>query len=94
MPHASSAQSPPERGGLVTLRISVHSDKVTQDTDEVLIRTCAEGVIKVPKSLVKEGEESGHVVFEAQVPSDVATAVRSICAELLRLTHTKQEDSR
>ena len=90
MPHASPIQLPPE-GDLVTLRFSVHSDKVTSDTDDVFIHTCAGGVIKVPKSLMKEGEESGHVVFEARVPSDVAAAVRSICAELFRLTYTEEE---
>ncbi len=90
MPHASPIQKPPD--DLVTLRFSVHSDKITSDTDEVIIRTCAGGIIKVPKTLMKERGESGHVVFEAQVPSDVAVAVRSICAELYRLTYTEEED--
>ena len=90
MPHASPIQKPPA-GDLVTLRFSVHADKVTQASDEVFIRTCAEGVIRVPKTLMKESEESGYVVFEARVPSDVAAAVRSICAELFRLTYTKEE---
>lgn len=91
MPHASPIQKPPD-GDLVTLRFSVHSDKITSDTDEVIIRTCAGGVIKVPKTLMKDGGESGHVVFEARVPGDVAVAVRSICAELYRLTYSEEED--
>ncbi|HXZ72086.1 MAG TPA: hypothetical protein VEH31_14640 [Streptosporangiaceae bacterium] len=45
----------------------------------------------MPKSLMREGEEAGHVVFEARVPGDVAAAVRSICAELFRLTCTEEE---
>ena len=90
MPHASHKENPPG-SDLVTVRFSVHSDKVTQGSDEVFIRTCAEGVIRVPKTLMKEGEEAGQVVFEARVPGDVAAAVRSICAELYRLTSTQQE---
>ena len=90
MPHASHIDKPPDNG-LVTLRFSVDSDKVTPGTDEVFIRTRAEGVIRVPKSLMREGEEAGQVVFEARVPGDVAAAVRSICAELFRLTHTEVE---
>lgn len=91
MPHASPIQLPPE-GNLVNLRFSVHSDKVTRATDEVFIRTCTGGVIKVPNSLMKEGKESGYVVFEARVASDVAAAVRSICAELFRLAYTREEE--
>lgn len=90
MPHASHKDTPTDNG-LVTLRFSVDSDKVTPGTDEVFIRTRAEGVIRVPKSLIREGEEAGHVVFEARVPGDVAAAVRSICAELFRLTCTEEE---
>jgi hypothetical protein len=90
MPHASHKENP-TGSDLVTLRFSVHSDKVTPGTDEVFIRTCAEGVIRVPKTLMREGAESGQVVFEARVPGDVAAAVRSICAELYRLTYTGQE---
>lgn len=90
MPHASHMDKPPENG-LVTLRFSVDSSKITPGTDEVFIRTCAEGVIRVPKSLMNDGEEAGQVVFEARVPADVAAAVRSICAELFRLTYTREE---
>jgi hypothetical protein len=90
MPHASHIHKPADNG-LVTLRFSVDSDKVTPGTDEVFISTCAEGVIKVPKSLMKDGKENGYVVFEARVPADVAAAVRSICAELFRLTYTQEE---
>ena len=90
MPHASPIQRPPD--SLVTVRFSVHADKVTKADDEVLIRTCAGGVIRVPETLLKESDEAGQMVFEARLPSDVAIAVRSICAELFRLTYTKEED--
>jgi hypothetical protein len=90
MPHPSHLDRPQD--GLVTLRFSVHADKVTRAADEVFIRTCAQGVIAIPRTLMREGEESGHVVFEARVPGDVAAAIRSICAELFRLTYTEQED--
>ena len=90
MPHATHINKPDE-GDLVTLRFSVPSDKVTPGIDEVFISTCAEGVIRVPRTLMREGEESGHVVFEARVPADVAVAVRSVCAELFRLTYTEAE---
>lgn len=91
MPHVSTIRRP-QPDEPVTLRFSVHADKVTPAGDEVFIRTCAEGVIRVPKTLMREGEEAGYVVFEAQVRSDVAAAVRSICAELFRLTYTEQDD--
>jgi hypothetical protein len=90
MPHASHRDTPTDND-LVTLRFSVDSGKVTQGTDEVFISTRAEGVIRVPKTLVNPGEENGHVVFEARMPADVAAAVRSICAELFRLTYTEEE---
>jgi hypothetical protein len=91
MPHATHVEKSRE-DGLVALRVSVHSDKVMLSGDEVFIRTSADGVIKVPKSLLRGGEESGYVVFEAWVPGDVAAAVRSICAELFRLTCTGEDD--
>jgi hypothetical protein len=90
MPHASHSDTPTDND-LVTLRFSVDSGKVTPGTDEVFISTCADGVIRVPKSLMKQGKEDGYVVFEARVPGDVAAAVRSICAELFRLTYTQEE---
>jgi hypothetical protein len=91
MPHVTPIQGP-QPDDLVTLRFSVHSEKVTSTTSEVFIRTCGEGVIRVPKTLMKQEEESGHVIFEARVPRDVAAAVRSICAELFRLTYSHAED--
>jgi len=91
MPHVSHLYKPAE-GDLVVLRISVRSDKITPGNDEVFINTCADGVIRVPKTLMREGDEPGYVVFEALVPADVAAAVRSICAELFRLTRTSEED--
>jgi hypothetical protein len=90
MPHASHKENPPG-SDLVTVRFSVPADKVTLGTDDVLIRTCADGVIRVPKSLMRKDGEAGDVVFEARLPGDVAAAVRSICAELYRLTATEQE---
>lgn len=60
--------------------------------DEVFISTAADGVIRVPKSLMREGDDPGYMVFEALVPSDVAAAVRSICAELFRLTRTSEAE--
>lgn len=90
MPHASHLWRPVE-GGLVVVRISVRSDKVTPGNDEVVIKTCADGVIRVPKTLMKEGDEPGYVAFEARLPGDVAAAVRSICTELFRLTGASEE---
>lgn len=91
MPHVSHIFRPAE-DDLVALRISVRSDKITQGNDEVFINTYADGVIRVPKTLISEVEEPGHVVFEARVPGDVAAAIRSICAELFRLTCTGEEE--
>jgi hypothetical protein len=92
MPHASSIKVHPESHGLVTVSFSVPSDEVTLDADEVFIRTGTEGFMRIPKTLVKEFEESGFVVFEVRVPSDVAAAVGNVCAELFRLASTRQED--
>lgn len=91
MPHASHIWKPAE-GDLVALRISVRSDKITLGNDEVFISTSADGVIRVPKTLMKEGDDPGYTMFEALVPSDVAAAVRSICAELFRLTRTSEAE--
>lgn len=91
MPHVSHIFKPTE-GGLVALRISVPADKITQGSDEVFINTGAGGVIRVPNTLLADSEEPGYVVFEARVPGDVAAAIRSMCAELFRLTCTSGED--
>jgi hypothetical protein len=89
MPHASTVQH--HGDDLVTVRFSVPADKVTQAADDVFISTSSGGVIAVPKTLLKDGGGSGDVVLEAQMPGDVAVAVRSLCAELYRLTCTEQE---
>jgi hypothetical protein len=89
MPHAHPIIKPDD---LVTLRFTVPSHMVTSAASDVFIRTSSEGVIRVPKTLVTEGEDRGLVVFEARVPRDVAAAVRSICAELFRLTCSETED--
>jgi hypothetical protein len=91
MPHVSHIFRP-AAADLVVLRFSVRSDKITPGKEEVFINTCADGVIRVPKTLMREGEEPGYMVFEALVPADVAAAVRSICAELFRLTRTSEEE--
>jgi hypothetical protein len=90
MPHASHILKTAE-DGLVILRFYVPSDVVTPDTDEVFIRAGAEGVIRVPQTLIRESDEPGYVVFEARLPSDVAAAVRSTCEALFGQTF-KQED--
>ena len=78
MPHATHIWMPMQ-GGQVILRFYVPSDIVTPDTDEVFISAGAEGVIRVPQTLVAESDDPDEVVFEAQMPSDVAAAVRSVC---------------
>jgi hypothetical protein len=86
MPHESGVQWPPKGDDLVTLSFSVPSDKVTLGADDVFIRTGTDSGIRVPMTLVTESGRSGYVVFEVQVPSDVAAAVISICAQLFRPT--------
>ena len=81
MPHATHIWRPME-GGQVTLRFYVPSDMVTPDTDEVFISAGAEGVIRVPQTLLAGSDDPDEVVFEAQMPSDVAAAVRSMCEVL------------
>lgn len=92
MPHASGIQWPPEGTGLVTLSFSMRSDMVTLGADDVFIRTGTDSGIRIPRTLVTESGESGYVVFKAQVPSDVAAAVISICAQLFQPTRTEKED--
>jgi len=65
---------------------------VTPADSDVIIRTSSGDVIRIPGTLVKQGEETDHVVFEATVPSDAAAAVMSICAELFRLTRPQTAD--
>jgi hypothetical protein len=80
--HPTRKPSPTD---LVLLRFAIPSKMTTLSRSEVFVRTCAEGVIRIPKSLVKAGANSKHVVFEARLPRDVAAAVRSIYGELFRL---------
>ena len=89
MPHATHIWRPME-GGQVILRFYVPSDIVTPDTDEVLISTGAEGVIRVPQTLLAESDDPAEVVFEAQVPGDVAAAVRSMCEALFGQTFVEE----
>jgi hypothetical protein len=91
MPHESGIQWPPEGDDLVTLSFSVPSDKVTPSVDDVFMRTGTDSGIRVPMTLVTESRESGYVVFQAQVPSDVAAAIIGICAQLFQPTHTEEE---
>ena len=91
MPHAHPIAKP-SPDDLVTVRLSVPSTMVTPADSDVFIRTHTGGVIRIPSTLVKEGEESDRVIFEARVPGDVAAAVRSICAELFRVTCSQTED--
>ena len=90
MPHASHILKPAEDGQVI-LRFYVPSDVVTPDTDEVFIRAGAEGVIRVPQTLIRESDEPGYVVFEARLPSDVAAAVRSTCEALFGQTFEQEE---
>lgn len=92
MPHVSGIHWPPLGGYHVTLSFSVRSDQVTLRADDVLIKTGEDSDITVPKALITESGESGYTVFEAQVPSDVAAAVLSICAQLFPPRRTEKED--
>jgi hypothetical protein len=89
MPHASHIWRPTE-GGQVILRFYVPSDIVTPDNDEVFIGAGAEGVIRVPQTLLAESDDPDEVVFEAQVPGDVAAAVRSMCEVLFGQTFIEE----
>jgi len=91
MPHESGIQWPPLGGDLVTLSFSVTSDKVRRSVDGVFIRTGTDTGIKVPTTLATESTESGYVVFQARVPSDVAAAIISACAQLFQPRHTEEE---
>ena len=84
MPHPHPTRKP-SSNDLVLLRFAVPSKMARSTASEVFIRTCAESVIRIPKSLLKK-DDSNHVVFEARVPRDVAAAIRSIYGELFRLT--------
>jgi hypothetical protein len=75
----------PSPTDLVLLRFAVPSKMTTLSGSEVFIRTCAESVIRIPKTLVKVDGNSKHIVFEARLPRDVAAAVRSMYGELFRL---------
>jgi hypothetical protein len=75
----------PSPTDLVLLRFAVPSKMATVSESEVFIRTCAESVVRIPKTLLKASEKSKHIVFEARLPRDVAAAVRSIYGELFRL---------
>lgn len=92
MPHASGIQYHSYGDNLVIVSFSVPAEDVTMDADQAFIRTGAEGGITLPKTLMAESEEPGFVIFQALVAGDVAASVRSICAELFRLTYTRQED--
>jgi hypothetical protein len=90
MPHESGIQWPPEGGNLVTLSFSVRSDKVEPRDGDVFIHTGTDSGIRVPMTVVTESGEPGYVVFQAQVPSDVAAAIISSCAQLFRAKHTEE----
>jgi hypothetical protein len=92
MPHASSIQLHSESDNLVTVGFSVPSDEVTLGADEAFISTGADSAIRIPITLMTESDESGYVVFEVRIPSNVAAAVGNICAELFRLAYTNQAD--
>jgi hypothetical protein len=83
-PHTHPTRKP-SPSDLVLLRFSLPAKMATATPSEVLIRTCAESVIRIPRTLLKS-ESADHFLFEARVPRDVAATVRSIYAELFRLT--------
>lgn len=72
------------------LRFYLPSDMVTPDSDEVFISTDGPGVIRVPQALMRESGEPGEVAFEAQVPTDVAAALRSMCEVLFGQTFIEE----
>lgn len=75
----------PTADDLVLLRFAVPAKMARSTQSEVFIITCAESVIRIPKSLLKE-QHAEHLLFEARLPRDVAAAVRSLYGELFRLT--------
>jgi hypothetical protein len=89
MPHESHIWRPTEDGQVI-LRFYVPSDMVTPDADEVVISAGEAGDIRVPQSLMAESDDPGEVVFEAQVPSDVGAAVRSMCEVLFEQTFIEE----
>jgi hypothetical protein len=89
MPHESHDWRS-KGAGQVLLRFYVPSDLVTSDAGEVSISVGTAGVIHVPQTLMAESDEPDEVVFEAQMPTDVATAVRSTCEVLLGQTFIEE----
>lgn len=75
----------PGSSDLVLLRFAVPSKMATVTSTEVIVRTCAGGVIRIPKTLKKEHSNSEVIALEARVPRDLASAVRSIYSELFRM---------
>ena len=84
MPHKHPTQKPTPTD-LVLVRFAVPSKMATSTVSEVFIHTCADSVIRIPKTLTKMKEKSRHLLVEARVPRDVAAAARSVYGELVRL---------
>lgn len=78
----------PAADDLVPLRFAVPSQMARATQLDVYITTCAEGVIRIPKSLLKE-QTAKHFLFEATLRRDVAAAFRSVYGELFRLTRSR-----
>lgn len=89
MPHASHIWRP-KNEGQVTLCFYVPSDMVTPHADDVFVSTGAQGVICVPRTLMRESDEPDFVAFEAQVPTDIAAAVRSMCEVMFGQTFIEE----
>lgn len=87
MPETRTTKKP-TADELVFLRFAVPSQMARATQSDVYIITCAEGAIRIPKSLLKEQTEK-HYLFEARLPRDVASAFRSVYGELFRLTRSR-----
>jgi hypothetical protein len=86
MAHTSPRVKPTE-SDLVFLRFAVPLKMTKTVQSEVFVMTCADGVIRIPTTLLKERTHN-QCVFEARLPRDVAAAFRSVYGEVFRLTRS------
>jgi hypothetical protein len=81
--HPEKAKKP-SMEDIVDVRFAVPSKMAVTVGDEIIVATCAESVLRIPKSLLK-GSTGTHLRFEARVPRDVAAAMRSLIGEFHRM---------
>lgn len=80
---AKHAPRRPQDEDTVLMRFAVPAKMARVNASEVLIWTCAGGVIRIPKTLLKE-QSASELLFEAKVARDVSATIRSLCGEIFR----------